>query len=76
MLPSEDVKSKGIASREEHALLCGVNKKTQAGNEVIQGSILLPNASAEEEVLLSCMMSNSHAARTDECLYPFCTGEH
>ncbi|CAI5730203.1 unnamed protein product [Peronospora farinosa] len=49
MLPSEDAKSKGIASREEHALLCGVNKKTQAGNELIQGSILLPNASADEE---------------------------
>ncbi|KAF4047305.1 Paf1 [Phytophthora infestans] len=49
MLPSEDVKSKGITSREERALLCGVNKKIQAGNELIQGSILLPNASTEEE---------------------------
>lgn len=48
MLPSEDIKSKGITSREERALLCGVNKKMQAGNELIQGSILLPNA--EEEV--------------------------
>ncbi|KAI9906520.1 hypothetical protein PsorP6_004113 [Peronosclerospora sorghi] len=49
MLPSEDVKSKGITSREERALLCGVNKKIQAGNEIIQGSILLPNAYTEEE---------------------------
>ncbi|OWZ24828.1 RNA polymerase II-associated factor 1 [Phytophthora megakarya] len=49
MLPSEDIKSKGITSREERALLCGVNKKIQAGNELIQGSILLPNGSAEEE---------------------------
>ncbi|POM78098.1 RNA polymerase II-associated factor 1 [Phytophthora palmivora] len=49
MLPSEDIKSKGITSREERALLCGVNKKIQAGNELIQGSILLPNGSVEEE---------------------------
>ncbi|KAH7479103.1 hypothetical protein PRIC1_009344 [Phytophthora ramorum] len=49
ILPSEDVKSKGITSREDRALLCGVNKKTQAGKELIQGSILLPNGSAEEE---------------------------
>ncbi|KAG7393572.1 hypothetical protein PHYPSEUDO_007409 [Phytophthora pseudosyringae] len=49
MLPSEDVKSKGITSREERALLCGVNKKIQAGNELIQGSILLPNGSADDE---------------------------
>ena len=50
MLPSEDFKNKGMTSREERALLCGVNKKIQAGNELIQGSVLLPNTSAEEEV--------------------------
>eukprot|EP00644_Phytophthora_capsici_P002250 jgi/Phyca11/528181/estExt2_fgenesh1_pm.C_PHYCAscaffold_270085 len=49
MLPSEDLKSKGITSREERALLCGVNKKIQAGNELIQGSILLPNGAEDEE---------------------------
>ncbi|KAE9011690.1 hypothetical protein PF011_g9247 [Phytophthora fragariae] len=49
ILPSEDVKNKGITNREDRALLCGVNKKIQAGNELIQGSILLPNASTEDE---------------------------
>uniref|UniRef100_A0AAV1VMG2 RNA polymerase II-associated factor 1 n=1 Tax=Peronospora matthiolae TaxID=2874970 RepID=A0AAV1VMG2_9STRA len=49
MLPSEDFKNKGMSCREERALLCGVNKKIQAGNELIQGSVLLPNASAGEE---------------------------
>ncbi|TDH65164.1 uncharacterized protein CCR75_008795 [Bremia lactucae] len=49
MLPSEDVKSKAMISREERALLCGVNKKMQAGNELIQGSILLPTGSADDE---------------------------
>ncbi|KAG7400268.1 hypothetical protein PHYBOEH_006405 [Phytophthora boehmeriae] len=49
ILPSEDVKSKGITNREDRALLCGVSKKIQAGNELIQGSILLPNAASEEE---------------------------
>lgn len=58
MLPSEDIKSKGITSREERALLCGVNKKMQAGNELIQGSILLPNAEEEENSdrkIFSCL---------------------
>ncbi|CEG48646.1 Putative RNA polymerase II regulator [Plasmopara halstedii] len=48
MLPSEDIKSKGVTFREERALLCGINKKMQAGNELIQGSILLPNTEEEE----------------------------
>lgn len=48
MLPSSDVKSKTILDRESRALLCGVSKKSHGEN--IQGSILLPNASNEEEV--------------------------
>lgn len=49
ILPSEDIKSKTITSREDRALLCGVSKKIQAGNELIQGSVLLPSTISEEE---------------------------
>ncbi|RLN88222.1 hypothetical protein BBJ28_00008531 [Nothophytophthora sp. Chile5] len=48
ILPSEDIKSKGIENREDRAVLCGISKKIQAGNELIQGSILLPNAADDE----------------------------
>uniref|UniRef100_M4BID8 RNA polymerase II-associated factor 1 homolog n=1 Tax=Hyaloperonospora arabidopsidis (strain Emoy2) TaxID=559515 RepID=M4BID8_HYAAE len=64
MLPSEDFKNKGMSCREERALLCGVNKKIQAGNELIQGSVLLPNAPAGEEVKLCCS-DNNHVTKTE-----------
>uniref|UniRef100_K3W793 RNA polymerase II-associated factor 1 homolog n=1 Tax=Globisporangium ultimum (strain ATCC 200006 / CBS 805.95 / DAOM BR144) TaxID=431595 RepID=K3W793_GLOUD len=48
ILPSTDIKSKNIKDREARALLSGVSKKSQGG-DYIQGSILLPNASNEEE---------------------------
>ncbi|KAJ0408494.1 hypothetical protein P43SY_006424 [Pythium insidiosum] len=48
LLPSHDLKGKNVADRENRALLCGVSKKASAA-DVIQGSILLPNARDEEQ---------------------------
>ncbi|TMW60685.1 hypothetical protein Poli38472_000727 [Pythium oligandrum] len=48
LLPSQDLKGKSVTERESRALLCGVSKKSQ-GADVVQGSILLPNARDEEE---------------------------
>ncbi|GLD91742.1 hypothetical protein PINS_up000275 [Pythium insidiosum] len=41
-------RGKNVADRENRAMLCGVSKKATAA-DVIQGSILLPNARDEEE---------------------------
>lgn len=64
ILPSTDIKSKNIKDREARALLSGVSKKGHGDS--IQGSILLPNASNEEEVRVLCR------CRLRELLRAFC----
>lgn len=63
ILPSSDIKSKGIREREARALLCGVSKKNK-GTETIQGSILLPNAGDEVRELVG-NVAGSVAAGSD-----------
>lgn len=59
ILPSTDIKSKTIKEREARALLSGVAKKGHGDS--IQGSILLPSASNEEEVrgAVMCVLLDS-----------------